>query len=708
MAIATLYQLDLKGQLPANRIVDEKHTVSPPTTIEQANFIVARACPFFAETLVVKDGKGPTARVLQFGTDYIVTHKSIALSKLTKKEINASITFKDRNYTGSVYISYNTVGGDYTLDDYTIVEKLTREKYTLRKTTFDQIVGVPSSYPNAVHFHDTSDLVGLSQVIVALNDLTAAIRSTQGSFGVLNTIVQTHIKGATSHTPAQVGLSNVKNFDIALSTDYAARAPNKYVTPDTLVEFINQQISASETKAGGIYLTKTYSAQTFLTKQEAYTKAETDNLYGTKNFIASTYLKKTDALTEKQVGTLVNSIVDLSQYHTRSEAYGIFYTKEQADTRYYTKSQVDSTFVKTADADNRYIQTANPNAVLSTKTDNLLSIENGKLYVGLEAPSNLLSLYIDCINGSDNSPGTRSAPLRTLRRAKELTPNHKSSTWYIKYYTPDQMEKANSWYNWDFNLVVRLGAVRTLSVYNHTWIDGGKASEAKQKADGSIFWYYLNNVARMPVYIRFDTSATQLTEKLFDVSLLDSAKFKAQGICFIKPIAIEPAKYTILPGTNSAFIHGTGEFVFEGCEFYQYGKFIETNNNWFKWVYYDYADDLSVIFTGCNFGYVVENVVNGTTSLLADKTTVFGYTVAAERPFQSNGGCGKLISIDAVTPGLGAIAVGGTAYPANMAVVLQRNNMINGFNFNNGICTNLLTNLTLRGQNFSGAFFILF
>ena len=89
--------------------------------------------------------------------------------------------------------------------------------------------------------------------------------------------------------------------------------------------------------------------------------------------------------------------------------------------------------------------------------------------------------------------------------------------------------------------------------------------------------------------------------------------------------------------------------------------------------------------------------MNGTTSLLADKTTVFGYTVAAERPFQSNGGCGKLISIDAVTPGLGAIAAGGTAYPANMAVVLQRNNMINGFNFNNGICTNLLTNLTLRG-----------
>lgn len=77
--------------------------------------------------------------------------------------------------------------------------------------------------------------------------------------------------------------------------------------------------------------------------------------------------------------------------------------------------------------------------------DNLLSIENGKLYVGREASDDAVALYIDCINGTDNSPGTRSAPLRTLQRANELTPSHRSSTWYIKYYTVDQMDKANAW-----------------------------------------------------------------------------------------------------------------------------------------------------------------------------------------------------------------------------------------------------------------------
>lgn len=697
MATTYLYQLDLTGQLPANRIVDEKHTVSPPTVIEQANFIVARACPFFADTLVVKDGKGPTARVLEFGNDYIVTHESVALTKLTKQKVNASITFKDRNYTGSVYISYNTVGGEYTLDDYTIVEKLTREKYALRKTTFDQIVGVPSSYPNAVHYHDTSDLVGLGEVIVAMNDLTAAIKGMQGSYGTLNTIVQTHIKGANSHTPAQVGLSNVKNFDLALSTDYAARAPNKYVTPDTVVDYITEQITISESKAGDIYLTKAYSSQTFLTKQEAYTKGESDNLFGTKDFIATNYLKKIDAITEAQVGALVNQIVDLSQYHTRAEAYNLFYTKDQADTRFYTKSQLDTTFIKTADADNRYIQTANPTAVLSPKADNQLSIENGKLYVGLVAPDDVVTLYIDCINGTDNSPGTRSAPLRTLQRAHELTPPHRSSTWYIKYYTIDQMDKANAWYNWDFHHTVRLGATRTIAVYNHTWIDGAKASEARQKADGALYWYYLQDIARVPLYLRFNRSETQLTEKLFGIDLLDNSSFKAQGLCFIKPSATEPSKYSISQGTDSAFIYGTGTFSFEGCEFYQYGSFTDLDTNWFKWVYYDYKCNLSVIFSGCGFGYVVENMVNGITILAVDKTTLFGYTKADERPIQSNGGCGKLICVDAVSPGAGAIAAGGSSYPANMAVALQRSNMLNGFNFVNGVCTNLLTNLTLRG-----------
>lgn len=59
-----LYPLDLTGSQPSNLIRDEKHTISPPSQITQSSFIVLRACPFFAHNIVVKDGKGPTARTL--------------------------------------------------------------------------------------------------------------------------------------------------------------------------------------------------------------------------------------------------------------------------------------------------------------------------------------------------------------------------------------------------------------------------------------------------------------------------------------------------------------------------------------------------------------------------------------------------------------------------------------------------------------------
>lgn len=695
MTTEYLYPLDLTGTQPSNRIKNEKHTVSPPSQITQASFIVLRACPFFADNIVIKDGITATARTLAFGEDYILTHKSIALTMLTKKPVYASIMFKDRNYTGSVYVTYNTVGGEYNLPDYTIVEKLTRQKYVLTHTSFDQIVGLPAAYPNPPHQHDPTDLVGMSTVVDKMAEIAAAIRSTQGSYGLLNTVVNGHINSAVAHTSAQVGLGNVKNYDIAVDSDFPLRAADKYATAVTVYDHVSGELSKVATTNAATYLTKTEANLLYIKGASVYSKAESDNLYFNKSYLNLNFLKKTEAITIAQVGTIVNNIVDLSQYHTRTEAYGTFYSRVDADARYYTRTQVDSTFVTQTGGDNRYIQTTNPEAILSPKVDNTLTIEGGKFYVGKDAPDNVNDLYIDCINGSDNSPGTRAAPLRTLKKAASMTPENKSSTWRLRHYSIDQMSNANYWYYWDFDHTVRNGAKRIITVYSNTWIDGAKNSQARQLGDGRITWEFASQVTRVPVYVRSFTAAATNTQSIYSAILADDSEIEIHGLQIIKPKPIDP-QYIISDGFNSsAFFYGKGQVSFIGTWLTQMGLFKSEDSTFFKWSTSHPNQEIKMLFDGCSYGYCTEIIETGITKYKYDLISVFGYEDSLQRPFQYSNTIGSIVASPGDTLGAGAVAAGATLVTRNLQVILQRPKMFRGLNFVNGVCTNIVTNLTL-------------
>lgn len=695
MTTEYLYPLDLTGSQPSNLIRDEKHTISPPSQITQSSFIVLRACPFFAHNIVVKDGKGATARTLVFGEDYLLTHKSIALTMLTKKAVYASIMFKDRNYTGTVYVTYQTVGGEYNLDDYTIVEKLTRQKYTITHVSFDQIVGLPASFPNPPHQHDPTDLVGMSQIVEKLSDLAAAIRGNKGSFGVVNATLNAHLIGQTAHTPTQVGLGNVKNYTTAVAADYDKKAADKYATAATVNDYVTKRINESETVYNSRYITKELAGLTYVKAQEVYTKAESDNLYHNKQYLDKIYLKKADAVTPQHVGNIVNDIVNLSQYHTRAEALGVFYTRADADARYYTRSQTDAKFVTQTAGDARYIQTTDPSAILSTRTDNQLLIEDGKFYVGKQAPLNVTDLYIDCINGSDNGTGTRSSPLRTLQRANELTPDNKSSTWRIRSYSTTQMEAANSWYSWDFDHVVKDNAKRHVTVYNNTWIDGAKNSQATQLHDGINNWWNLTQYIPVEVYIRAKPGNGDVAA-IYSAVLDDNSSLTFRGITLLKPMAtgkVEAITSSYLK--RISFMYGTGTFTLIGTRLFQLGEYQGDDTTTFKWYHSDIDHNSRLILDACDYGYAkVMTNINNTATLTPNTSSVFKYT-ASKTPFHYEYSVGQLMARSSGFIGLGAGGAGGTLASRNIEVVLKRTGMISGLNIVNGVCTNVQSNITL-------------
>lgn len=243
--MSTPYQYDPFGNYPPNLITNEHHSVTPPTASDQANFIVPGAAPFFALGLIVRSGPAPTDPVLVEGTDYILTHRFVEASQFLNRQIYGSITFLNQMYSGMVWLTYQTLGGAFTLPDYSIVENLTRSLYSIRVVTWTQVVPMVAAFPPLPHPHNTSDLTGMSDVVDILNLIKNAIQASGANLNTLAASFTQHLIGDAPHTKSQVGLGNLPNYRAATQADIDNAVPNALVTPQMLIYGIERFVTGS-------------------------------------------------------------------------------------------------------------------------------------------------------------------------------------------------------------------------------------------------------------------------------------------------------------------------------------------------------------------------------------------------------------------------------------------------------------------------------
>lgn len=248
-----LYSYDPVGTSPANKITNELHNVAPPNNVLNANFIVPRAAPFFKVGLIVRTGAATNAPQLVEGVDYILTHPFIEAAIVLNKSLFGSIMFLDRQYSGDVYLTYQTIGAGYTLDDYGIVESLTNSLYNIRLVSWTQIEGLPVSYPGMPHTHTNyQDMVGLSEVVAQLTQLVAAVQSSGGNLNSLITSFQQHLTATMAHSKAQVGLSLVPNYPAATQAELASRSNTALMTPYNTLKMITMYGGGSNMSGNGL------------------------------------------------------------------------------------------------------------------------------------------------------------------------------------------------------------------------------------------------------------------------------------------------------------------------------------------------------------------------------------------------------------------------------------------------------------------------
>ncbi|QVD49378.1 hypothetical protein LUCX_308 [Xanthomonas phage vB_XciM_LucasX] len=219
------YPFDPSGTLASNKITAEHSVISPPE-LSEYYYIIPAAAPFFAEGMTVVHL--PSNRTLVEGVDYIPSHYFHDASYATASAIFGSISFYDKTLTGAVRLTYQTLGGDWTLDAAKIVEILSTKLTNPRRLTWEQVADLPYAFPPIDHVWHLDDMVGMSEMVDKLSEIRDALLAS-GEGGL-----QAHIADKNNPhgvTKAQVGLELVENYPVAsIAEAQAGTAPNRYLT----------------------------------------------------------------------------------------------------------------------------------------------------------------------------------------------------------------------------------------------------------------------------------------------------------------------------------------------------------------------------------------------------------------------------------------------------------------------------------------------
>lgn len=241
---SSIYPYDPIGNNPDCKIISERHNVQPPSNITDASLFFLKAAPAYASSITIRTGLAPNAPVLTEGQDYILTHKFLFKSWELTKPIYASVTLLNRDYTGDLYVDYQTLGGDFVLDDMTLIENLSRSIYRTRYIYWEQVAGIIPGLPPFDHSMSGADTVGWSEVVDAILRLSAAIIDVNGGGGTGGASLNQHLLSTTAHQLKNVGGSNLFNYPLATLADFdGAGVANKYTNPQMIVAWVKNYIA---------------------------------------------------------------------------------------------------------------------------------------------------------------------------------------------------------------------------------------------------------------------------------------------------------------------------------------------------------------------------------------------------------------------------------------------------------------------------------
>lgn len=226
MAYSTtyLYPEDLNGTNPLNLITDELQTLQAPGP-KDYYFIIPKAAPFFADSLVVVNAANNQPYVE--GDDYQVGHLFVEAMDSIGRPIAGSIRFMKPTIVGQVKLTYRTIGGPWGFSDQAILRELSNKSVNPLIRSWGDIDVLPYSFPPLPHDQRIDTLVGSKQINETLIKIAEILEATAEGTS------KSHIEDKDNPhdvTKFQVGLGNVPNFLMATDQQHLDALRNDLFT----------------------------------------------------------------------------------------------------------------------------------------------------------------------------------------------------------------------------------------------------------------------------------------------------------------------------------------------------------------------------------------------------------------------------------------------------------------------------------------------
>lgn len=278
---------DPTGTLTSNYVTSEVHTVSADSELS-FHVIVPLFAPFFASglSIVYKPFNSTTTRQLVEGIDYLMAFQFIGATRGCAKPVYGGISLIDPTLAGVFTLAYHTLGGNWCINLTKINEILINNVQNPRVTTWEQIVELPDLFPVVDHKWYLQDLIGMSDVVKAIDELTSSMLSQNCETDIenLRVIMEAEI--------AQVQ-STLDAYRLAT---------------DTTISMLHHDINLTNTDIGNL---RTTVASNYISLTQAIATAS-DNL-STKMLLNDTTIIKTIAIINKNLLDIQFSISDMQE-----------------------------------------------------------------------------------------------------------------------------------------------------------------------------------------------------------------------------------------------------------------------------------------------------------------------------------------------------------------------------------------------------------
>lgn len=185
------YPFDPNGTATTNKVVGERHTITPVNGPD-FRFIVPRAAPFFKSSLQLLHVATNTP--LLEGIHWAAGHKFDRASNTAPfLAVYGSILILDNTIEGVIELTrYQTLGGEFTINETLALELLANAQLDPRLAKWDNVLNTPTTYDPLLHRHHASESTGYEDFTATLNRLADAIIANLGQSSI-DQVARSHI-----------------------------------------------------------------------------------------------------------------------------------------------------------------------------------------------------------------------------------------------------------------------------------------------------------------------------------------------------------------------------------------------------------------------------------------------------------------------------------------------------------------------------------